>query len=126
VTAQEPRGPTLHASEFCNVFRKWAQLSMAPQASDSEHETRWRKDFRRSWEFIELAINKSCLLDRLIYCQDKEVSTTPCPIHKGHWGGITLPACTHCGGSCGCNTGWMQPILDQLAIADEAQAEGVK
>ena len=111
----DPKGPQLHASEFCAAFKQWAQLSMQVLPTDDEHATQWRKQFRHAWEFMELAIHKSCLLDRLIYCQDKGVSLTPCPVHKGRWSGITRESCVHCGGSCGCNTGWVQPKREEAS-----------
>lgn len=40
-------------------------------------------------ESVRLAVEKSCLLDRLVYGGEKP-SQTPCPVHKGVWSGISL------------------------------------
>ncbi len=56
-----------------------------------------------------LAIEKSCLLDRLIYAR-QPLRTVKCPEHRGVWSGVEMPrhwpltnACPH---GCGL-TGWL-------------------
>lgn len=68
---------------------------------------------------LDLAIRKSCLLDRLIYVGEAP-RTRPCPKHEGRWSGLPWPGskCTHgddcrcangceCIAPCGCATGWL-------------------
>lgn len=107
-----PHGPKLHASQFCDALRTWARLVSEPKPGEDEDAKRERQQFAAAWGTVELAITKSCLLDRLIYCGDV-VRTEPCPVHKGHWSGISATPCQYCGVSpCGCNTGWVPAKFD--------------
>jgi hypothetical protein len=95
------------AEEFCRAFDAWAHACMTALDTDSESTTKWREQFREHWQFIELSIRKSCLLDRLIYGGDV-LRTIPCPVHQGKWSGISTTPCPHCAvGPCACNTGWL-------------------
>jgi hypothetical protein len=99
--------PAWNPKPFCDAMEAWANACQTPLATDSEHTTAWREEFRTHWNFLELAIRKSCLLDRLFYGRDT-LRTTPCPVHQGKWSGISTEPCPHCAvGPCACNTGWL-------------------
>ena len=42
--------------------------------------------FEEAWRVAILAVEKSCLLDRMMNCGERP-SKTPCPVHKGSWSG---------------------------------------
>jgi hypothetical protein len=65
--------PVRPVDQYCDAFYSWASVTGRMEINDS---------FRQ----VELAIRKSCLLDRLVYCGEK-LSKTPCPVHKGKWSG---------------------------------------
>ena len=56
----------IRIDNFCGAMDTWAQVCQQELPGDDEHRLRWRKDFGVHWQFIRLAILKSCLLDRLI------------------------------------------------------------
>jgi hypothetical protein len=93
---------------FCDAFETWANATMSSLDSDDQEKREWREEFGEHWAHIQLAIVKSCLLQRLIYGRER-LRTHPCPVHNGRWSGITDPPCQHCGigPSCRCNTGWL-------------------
>ena len=86
-------------------------------------------EFAKARNVIEFAIEKSCLLDRMIY-GGEQPSQTPCPVHKGRWSGIQFgwpdgvwsdgkpieeashlrkyydEGCRCYQHKCGCTTGW--------------------
>jgi hypothetical protein len=62
--------PTHKAEEFFKAFYTWAEACQTELPTDDEEQKRWRKEFSSHWSFIELAIHKSCLLDRLIYARE--------------------------------------------------------
>jgi hypothetical protein len=62
--------PTLQAEEFCEAFYTWANACQTELPADDEDRKQWRKEFADHWSFMELAIHKSCLLDRLIYARE--------------------------------------------------------
>lgn len=66
---------TMTPREYCDRFNAWVKL-----AADVPHVT-------EGAGMLRLAVQKSCLLDRLIYCGEMP-SQTPCPVHKGKWSGI--------------------------------------
>ncbi len=69
-----------------------------------------RTQDRRDVAQLQLGIEKSCLLHRLIYSQEP-LRTRPCPIHRGHWSGCTPDECP-AGCSYGDNvTGWLPETL---------------
>jgi len=53
--------------QFCSKFRDWAQACMTSLDTDSEETKRWREEFQKHWVFMEIAIQKSNLLARLLY-----------------------------------------------------------
>lgn len=61
--------------DFCNAMSTWAQFMCEADP-----------DLRESIVDVELAVEKSCLLDRMIY-GGEHPSKTPCPVHKGEWSG---------------------------------------
>jgi len=93
---------------FCEAMTAWSGAATMALASDAESTREWRHEFAEHWQFIERAIRKSCLLERLLYGGEK-LRSRPCPVHKGRWSGITSPPCKHCGvgPTCQCNTGWL-------------------
>lgn len=107
--------PKLKAEEFCEAFYTWAKACQTDLPTDDEGTKQWRREFVSHWSFIELAIRKSCLLDRLIYGREL-LRTEICPIHKGRWSGYVrenLP--------CGCQfrsnvTGWLVPSNHQKSV----------
>jgi hypothetical protein len=113
--------PVLHASEFCQAFLTWANACTTPLETDSTERREWRQEFAEHWKFMELAIYKSCLLDRLIYCRE-ELRTKTCPIHKGTWSGYSLGhppcECAHDLGHNHCHTGWLPEESGGGAEAD--------
>lgn len=63
----------------------------------------------RSAMRLALDIEKSCLLDRLIY-GGEELREEPCPLHHGRWSGCTPDPCP-AGCSYGDNvTGWIARV----------------
>lgn len=100
--------PTLKAEEFCKAFYTWAEACQTELPSDDEEQKQWRKQFAEHWRFIELAVAKSCLLDRLIYAREP-LRTEVCPVHKGRWSGCVWKK-LECGCQFGSNvTGWLKP-----------------
>lgn len=65
--------------QYCKALYTWANLM----------ERASSKDFKKSRDIIELAITKSCLLNRMID-NGEQPSQTPCPVHKGKWSGIHI------------------------------------
>lgn len=96
-------------SKFCKAMDTWAQACMTGLPSDDDYKKEWRKKFRESWQFIRLAIGKSCLLDRLIY-GGETLRTDMCPVHEGRWSGCSTDAQPE-GCNCRhdiCVTGWQR------------------
>lgn len=84
-----------------------------PVGAWCETMTRWYEDRAvdvDNWDLgaLRLAVVKSCLLDRLLYCGEA-LRTRPCPEHQGRWSGCCRRhPCPHgCDGPCGCRTGWV-------------------
>ena len=93
--------------KFCETMRVWARACMAELATDDPEKKAWRNRFREHWVFVERAITKSCLLDRLLYDGEK-LRTKPCPVHMGKWTGCLPPSEITCGcGHNNCVTGWL-------------------
>ena len=107
---------TIEIRKFCEAMETWAKACTTELSTDTGHTIQWRREFRTHWEFIQLAIYKSCLLDRLIY-GGETLRTEICPEHQGVWCGIPIRdhkpvICPH-----GCNhgielTGWIQNTTD--------------
>jgi hypothetical protein len=111
--------PTLKAEEFCNAFYTWAEACQTELSTDDEGMKQWRKDFANHWSFIELAVHKSCLLNRLIYGREP-LRTEMCPVHKGKWSGCESETL-----DCGCQfasnvTGWLVPSKKQKGAKQKA------
>lgn len=68
--------PVLPVSEYCSKFYEWVDLYL--KGGNDFHET------------PTISVEKSCLLDRLLYCGENP-SQTPCPVHKGMWSGCHGP-----------------------------------
>lgn len=78
----DPRAPVLaEVKRFCDNMDEWAHLVIKQQGGVTGGDA-----FADHWRGIRLAISKSCLLDRTMYCGEKP-SQTPCPVHKGKWSG---------------------------------------
>ena len=102
--------------KFCNAMDTWARVCQEELPNDSDNRRRWRKEFGQHWDFIRLAIAKSCLLDRLIY-GGEELRKDVCPVHKGNWSGCDLRG-EHCGcAHDSCITGWLQNPEDPKSEA---------
>jgi hypothetical protein len=87
---------------YCNALDAWASTT----ANANQGRPVWLSDHNDLGE-LRLRINKSCLLDRLVYCGEY-VRAVPCPEHKGKWSGIKPEPCPHgCDTGCGCLTGWL-------------------
>ena len=92
---------------FCGTLITWAELSGTPLEGEAEHRKELRKTFREHWNFVYVAIMKSCLLDRLMY-GGESVRTRMCPKHKGRWSGAWLDESQRCECEHGsCLTGWL-------------------
>lgn len=66
-------------TQYCEALDTWFDLYL--QKLEKEDEPSYL-NFVRSG--IDIAIQKSCLLDRMINCGEG-LSQTPCPVHKGKW-----------------------------------------
>ena len=107
--------PTLKAEEFCKAFYTWAEACQTELPTDDEGMKQWRQEFADHWSFIELAVHKSCLLNRLIYGREP-LRTDMCPQHKGKWSGCVWEKL-----DCGCQfasnvTGWLMPSNKQKRV----------
>ena len=72
----------IRIDRFCYAMDRWAQVCQRELSTDDEHRRRWRREFSEHWQFIRLAIAKSCLLDRLIYGGER-LCKEMCPTHPG-------------------------------------------
>jgi hypothetical protein len=109
-------GPLLRLYDVCNTLRKWAIAFGSSLATDDEYKKKERDEFREHWSRVDLAIRKSCLLDRLFF-QEEDLRTEPCPVHKGRWSGCdwSSPGCECRNGS---NvTGWL-PAPEFVGYSD--------
>jgi len=92
--------PVLPVSAYCNAFATWLD-ALAEKYRDPAHTQyapAWLR--HRDGADILLAIRKSNLLYRLIYCGEP-LRERKCPLHQGVWSGIG--DCVH-----GCHqTGWL-------------------
>jgi hypothetical protein len=90
--------PGIHPIEtLCGAF--WWMTGLAPSGPPDIEQV-------VAEGFDAVAVEKSCLLARLIYCGEP-LRTRRCPLHQGRWSGIGLDPCPH-----GCNhgmqyTGWI-------------------
>ncbi len=111
---------------FCDRMDEWAGIAIAQNGNLTP-------DFEKNWMQVRLAIQKSCLLDRMFYGKERP-SQTPCPVHQGKWAGchfqwpghvwigverpmsaVVVPdmlqgwydaGCRCAYHNCGCTTGW--------------------
>ena len=112
--------PTLKAEKFCEAFYTWAEACQTEPPADDEDKKRWRKEFVHHWDFISIAIHKSCLLNRLIYAREP-LRTEMCPQHKGKWSGCVFEK-LECGCQSGSNvTGWLKPSNKQKSSKTSAK-----
>lgn len=61
-----------HCTHLLEAIREWSSVSAV---IDPETVNK-----------VRLAVMKSCLLDRIVWCGEHP-SQTPCPVHKGVWSG---------------------------------------
>jgi hypothetical protein len=97
----------IRIKRFCDAMDRWAHVCQKDLPTDGERQRRWRKEFGDHWQFIRLAIAKSCLLDRLIY-GGEQLRMEMCPTHKGQWSGCNISGEKPC--ECQhdtCITGWL-------------------
>jgi len=97
----------IRIDRFCYAMDRWAQVCQRELSTDDEHRRRWRREFSEHWQFIRLAIAKSCLLDRLIY-GGEQLRKEMCPTHQGQWSGCNISGEKPC--ECQhdtCITGWL-------------------
>jgi len=98
--------PVLPISKYCGALRTW-QRCVYESYQEEKEAGEAHPCFQHlvsSMEDVELAINKSSLLWRLIYNRE-DLRTKKCPVHKGKWSGVPSPEsdCEH-----GCDlTGWV-------------------
>jgi len=110
----------IRIDKFCEAMTTWARVCQEELSTDDDHRRRWRKEFREHWEFIQLAIFKSCLLDRLIYGGER-LRDEMCPTHRGHWSGCNITGENPC--QCQhdtCITGWLRNPGDPKSEASFA------
>lgn len=113
-------GPLLRLSDVCNMLRLWARTFCTPLPTDDEYKKKERAEHYEHFSKVDLAISKSCLLDRLFF-QDEVIRTVPCPVHKGRWSGCDwdTPGCACRNGS---NvTGWL-PETEAEGYSDDPEA----
>lgn len=126
---------TIDVTEYCEAFKVWADASnldgrkflllsealgflrqeycgVYPIVDLCKEMRQWAKAKYKAEGYaghisgLHTAIDKSCLLWRLIYAGEK-LRVRPCPIHKGKWSGCTVEPCK-AGCSFGSNvTGWL-------------------
>jgi hypothetical protein len=97
----------IRIDKFCVAMDTWARACQTELSTDLDHTHRWRKEFAYHWQFIRLAIAKSCLLDRLIY-GGEQLRKEICPTHQGRWSGCNISGENPC--ECQhdtCITGWL-------------------
>jgi hypothetical protein len=114
-------GPLLRLSDVCNTLRLFARLFCTPQPTDDEWKKKERLEHYEHFQKVDLAISKSCLLDRLFYQENEGVRTVPCPDHKGSWSG-----CNWNSPGCACRnganvTGWL-PLPEADGYVDDPEA----
>jgi hypothetical protein len=115
-------GPLLRLSDVCNTLRLWARTFCTPLPTDDEHKRKERAEYYEHFSRVDLAISKSCLLDRLFFQDNETVRTEPCPEHKGRWSGCNWdsPGCACRNGS---NvTGWL-PSPEAEGYVDNPEPE---
>lgn len=93
--------PVRPISFFCDSIKTWFRCI---ERRNEDGKDGQGKDYHRQLQFIEIDIEKSDLLFRLIY-QGQKLRTQKCSIHKGKWSGIPFPG-DECPEGCG-HTGWL-------------------
>lgn len=97
----------LEPQKFCEAFYDWAKACQTELPTDDANTKIWRQEFRSHWQFVEIAIQKSCLLYRLIYAGES-LRAKMCRVHRGKWSGC-VPEKLPCGCQFGSNvTGWLR------------------
>lgn len=100
------RQPVMPLGKFCAAIKLWFRCieknNTDPLLSRAAYQgNAYYKHLRQ----IEIDIEKSNLLGRLLYAKEK-FRTQPCPTHRGHWSGEAMffEKCPHnCDG-----TGWLR------------------
>jgi hypothetical protein len=92
--AELPAKGTFAIVDLCNELRNFVTMAGRNHNLDS----------------LVLAVDKSSLLDRLVYAGEK-LREKPCPIHEGRWQGCYPEPCRLCNYGCQ-TTGWLKPDLD--------------
>jgi hypothetical protein len=72
----------LEPQKFCEAFYDWAKACQTELPTDDANTKIWRQEFRSHWQFVEIAIQKSCLLYRLIYAGES-LRAKMCRVHRG-------------------------------------------
>lgn len=93
--------PVYPLSKFCDAIRTWFRC-IEKLNEENPGRDQHGSSYYRLLRQIELDITKSNLLFRLLY-EKQSLREHKCPIHKGHWSGISL-----CPKGCA-STGWLNP-----------------
>lgn len=109
--------PVMPVSTYCNKLRQWGHAIHDAVARGDEG---WGlKEISQAIGTVFLAIEKSALLNRLIY-EGEDIRTEKCPVHKGKWSGCAfkLEECANEQYPQGCMsgsnvTGWL-PTPEQI------------
>ena len=116
--AKHFKQPVRLVSEYCDALYTWLDVVRKEHGEDAGPQF---QDVRHPWSklleaegTVRLAIEKSCLLNRLIYMGQK-LRSEKCPIHKGRWSGYG-----HCHNDPPCHiapgydiTGWLPEEGDE-------------
>jgi hypothetical protein len=121
-------GPLLRLSDVCNTLRLWAKTYCVPVEGEDKWTAENRRKFYETWQYVDIQISKSCLLDRLFFQDDEVIRTVPCPAHKGKWSGCAWgePECATQGNPMGCMngsnvTGWL-PLPENMGYDERPDA----
>lgn len=71
---------------YCESLRTWSKFMIEKENGSDDADRR----FTKAAQIFDIAISKSCLLDRMINCGEQP-SQTPCPVHEGRWSGCHGP-----------------------------------
>lgn len=74
--------------KYCSALGVWADLLEVREKELGVEPMPGSPSFAKARRVVELAIFKSCLLDRMMY-GGEQPSQTPCPVHAGFWSGHT-------------------------------------
>jgi hypothetical protein len=91
--------PVMPISEYCRGLETWARCI---EEANETKQTRHGSAYAPVLGELLRDIRKSDLLWRLLY-DGQQLRTRKCPLHRGHWAGVTSEVCPH---GCG-HTGWL-------------------